>query len=225
MSTAAALTVDWDAVAAAEAAVEFVEEPHRYYMAEGGGELAGCTTSLEGVGLDDWSQVPPDVLLSAQIRGRQAHEARHIDDVDGDLDESSITTEVLGHLNGWRRFRREQGFDPVLSEQLVYAPPGNTRCQPAGGTLDAVGIVHRPTPRLVLADLKTGSQLPNGVGPQTAGYALMLRLLGICDVAERWAVQTFADGRYRVHPLEEHTDLYAFVAAVWFWHWKRRGGR
>ena len=217
------LDVDFDRIAQVEQLVRFLEGPHRYFLEDR--ELAGCTTSLEGVGLDDWSRVPRDILVPAQIRGKQAHAARHIDDVDGDLDESSITDEVLGHLEGWRRFRREQAFDPILSEQLVYIPPGSRRCLPAGGTLDAVGLVNRPAPRLVLADLKTGSELPNGVGPQTAGYALMLRLLQICDVAERWAVQTFADGTYLVHPLEEHHDEYAFVAAVWFWHWKRRGRR
>ena len=210
------IDIDFDA-AAAVAGVLHCDEEHRYTL--NGRPVAGCTGSLEEAGLDDWSMVPKHILHAAQLRGTKVHIARHLDD-DDDLDESSVSGVILGHLNGWRAFRKATGFTPILSEQPIFAPEGNPEVMPCGGTLDAVGIVPDP-PRLVLADLKTGSVLPKGVGAQTAGYALMLRLLGICDVGERWAVQTNREGGFKVTPQAKLTDRAAFVQATWLWYFRR----
>lgn len=212
------LDVDFDRAARVHREVRLDPDPHYYFM--GGRRICGVTDSLTGVGINDWSDVPEDVLQAAQERGEQVHHARHLDD-DDELDESSLTEEVLAHLEGWRRFRTETQFEPLLSEQLVYAPPDNGRIMLCGGTLDALGIVPNP-PRLVLTDVKTGTRIPPGVGPQTAAYAEMLRMLGIADPAERWCVQTFRTGRYKVHRLANPNDAVAIASAVWIWWWKRR---
>ena len=211
------LDVDFDAAAAVNTELRLEEEEHRYYHA--GGELPGVSAVLEGVAINDYSTIPAYILEPAQERGRRVHLARHIEDTFGDLDESTCTDEMLGHLTGWRAFLARTGFQVLLSEQSLYVPAGRTEVMPCAGTLDAIGIVPDP-PRIVLADLKTGD-IPPGVGAQTAAYALMCRVLGIADPAERWCVKTNRDGTYKLHPLNKPTDLHAFVASVWLWHWKR----
>ena len=214
------LDVDFDAAERIAAALRLEPEEHRYFLQPDEKELPGVTAALEDVGINDYSHVPATILAQAQERGRQVHAARHLEDEFGDLDESTCSDEVLGHLNGWREFRRVMRFEPLLSEQMLYTPPDNGRIMPVAGTLDALGIVPDP-PRLVLVDLKTGNPLPPGVGPQTAGYALLCRMLGIADPAERWCVQTFTDGSYKLHPLASTLDQHALIGAVWLWHWKR----
>ena len=215
-AAAPSLAVDFDVAARVLELVRLDEGPHEYWVADE--QIPGCTGAIEEVKIDDYSMIPPDIREPALERGRLAHIARHLDDED-DLDESSLSAEVLGHVKGWRAFRAETGFTPILSEQRLYIPRGNRRCLPCAGTLDALGIVSDPD-RLVLADMKTG-QKPKGVGPQTAGYALMLRELGIADCAERWCVCTRPDGKHKVHKLTAETDAAAFMAAVWLWWWKR----
>ena len=209
------MTIDLDRAGELEHALRFEAEDHLYFL--GRRRLPSNTQVLEDVRINDYSMVPDHILKPAQELGTWVHLARHLDDF-GDLDEGSCNEPTLGHLNGWRRFRTEMEFTPVLSEQPMFIGPGNPTCLPVAGTLDALGPARG---RLVLADLKTGSRMPPGVGPQTAGYAHMCRQNNICDPAERWAVQTFADGRYKLHPLDDVRHLHAFLYAVWLYHFKR----
>ena len=191
---------------------------HRYYHA--GGELPGVSAVLEGVAINDYSTIPAYILEPAQERGRRVHLARHIEDTFGDLDESTCTDEMLGHLTGWRRV---PGAGPASrscyrSNRCTCQPDGRRSCRAR-----ARSTRSGSSPTLCVSCwpiLKTGD-IPPGVGPQTAAYALMCRVLGIADPAERWCVKTNRDGTYKLHPLDKPTDLHAFVSAVWLWHWKR----
>ena len=216
--------IDFAAAETAEAMVRLDEGPHEYFLDDR--RVPGCTEALEDVAITDYSMVDSLVLKRAADLGTWVHAARHLDD-DGDLDESGPCPDKgLGHLDGWRRFRAEMRVEVLLSEQLLYIPSGNPLCMPVGGRLDVIALVSSPTrrpARLVIIDLKTGTTFQDGVGAQTAGYALMCRALNICDPAERWCVQTFADGKYRVWPQEQATDEIAFRSAVWLWWWKRGG--
>jgi hypothetical protein len=54
-------------------------------------------------------------------RGRAVHEATHRDD-NHDLDEESLSAEILGFVEAWRAFRRDFGFVARLVEHTVYNP-------------------------------------------------------------------------------------------------------
>jgi len=86
-------------------------------------------------------------------RGSAVHQVTWFDD-EGDLDVDSVVDteaftrrEVLGHLEGWRKFRRVTGFAPKAIERSV--------CHPTlgyAGTPDRVGVLGDG--RLCLPDLK-----------------------------------------------------------------------
>jgi hypothetical protein len=102
-------------------------------------------------------------------RGSAVHQAAWFDDED-DLDEDTIADteafardEILGHVAGWRKFRRETGFVPrsieraVCNLQLGYA-----------GTPDRDGVLGDG--RLCLPDLKSGGS-SKATRYQTVAYA------------------------------------------------------
>lgn len=205
------------------AGVRFVEQGHQYFLTDGGLEVPANTTALEGVGVTpDYSKVPHDILVQARDRGTGVHIATAYDD-QRVLNESSCSDEILGHVEGWRRYRRERGFVPILIEQPVYIGPGNPRCMPCAGTLDRAGYTDDCD--AIVLDIKSMQQKPSHVGPQTAGYSLMARESGLFRARERWCVRTFKDGTYRADKLVDPQDYNVFLYAVWLWHWRREHGR
>lgn len=123
------------------------------------------TEILLGTGIVD----PQWFTEYGRWRGSAVHQAAWFDD-ENDLDEDTIVdteafkrAEVLGHVNGWRKFRRETGFVPHTIEQPIYhAQLGYA------GTPDRVGTLGDGRP--CLPDLKSGGS-SKATRFQTVGYA------------------------------------------------------
>ena len=137
---------------------EFDPVAHRYTL--DGRALPSVTQILRG--LDDFSNVPARVLEKARDRGSRVHAACNLD-VLGTLDENTVDDEVAPYLAQFRRFLRESGFTPTLTECRVY----DDKLWYAG-TLDLFGDL--PGCIDVQIDIKSGA-IPRSVGPQTAAYA------------------------------------------------------
>src|SRR5690606_18835965 len=102
--------------------------------------------------------------------GQHVHAACHYDD-EGDLDEATVHPDVRPYLEGWRLFRREMGFVPLLLETRVYHP-----IYRYAGTLDRFGLLEHQSGVYVLVDIKTGDPEAAAAALQTAAYVEALRL-------------------------------------------------
>lgn len=204
--------------------LQFDPASHRY--AVDGAWVPSVTQTLQAVGLaSDFAHVPAEVLERKRAIGEAVHTACHYDD-EGDLDEATVHPDVRPYLEGWRLFRREMGFVPLLLETRVYHP-----LYRYAGTLDRFGRLEHQSGVYVLVDIKTGDPEAAAAALQTAAYVEALRLARAHpvlaalpdDVAvERWSVQLRPDGTYRVrvYPVREHyRDFGVFCAAlqvVWY---------
>ena len=179
---------------------EFDHIAHRYTL--NGCVLPSVTTILRG--LDDFAHVPARVLEKARDRGNRVHAACNLD-VLGTLDENTVDDEVAPYLAQFRRFMRESGFQPTLSECRVY----DDKLWYAG-TLDLFGDL--PGCIDVQIDIKSG-QIPRSVGPQTAAYANGLYKRAGLMTRKRFALKLEA-GKYSLIPLDSTDDFGAFCRAL-----------
>ena len=184
------------------AALTFNEAAHVYRHA---GQVVPSVTQILAP-LANFEGIPADVLERKRRLGQAVHLACQFDD-EGDLDEASITDDVRGYLEAYRRFRRETGARVVANERRVYhATLGYA------GTLDRVLEIRA---RHWLTDLKTCIATPLAVGPQTAAY----ELAGGFDPAfprihYRAALRLAPDGRYQLDTLTSAHDWPAFLACL-----------
>jgi hypothetical protein len=194
--------------------LEFDPETHRYLFE--GKPFPSVTRVLRP--LDDFGGVNAELLDFARQRGIAVHEATALDD-QGILDEESVVPLIAGYLEGWRRFRRESGFEcleielPVVHGRFEYA-----------GTLDRVGVLND---KVVIIDIKTGERLPLSCGPQLAAYseayswgvgaALLKRPPEM--PRKRFGVQLREDGSYALHPYDSPEDWEEFRNLLSHFRW------
>ena len=175
---------------------EFDHIAHRYTL--NGIVLPSVTTILRG--LDDFSGVPARVLERARDRGTRVHSACGLD-VLGVLDENTVDDEVAPYLAQFRRFLRESGFQPTLTECRVY-----DETLWYAGTLDLFGDL--PGCMDVQIDIKSGA-IPRSVGPQTAAYSNGLYKRAGIMTRKRFALK-LEGGKYSLIQLDRSDDFGAF---------------
>ena len=169
---------------------------------------------------DSWAGIPADVLEAARDRGDAVHYACELFD-HGVLDMDSLPEEIIGYVKAWQDFRAVTGFHPDVIEALVSHPTYRY-----AGRLDRVGRFarglrrQRVTTGAALVDIKTGAPTP-AWGPQTAAYAAAYRGE---KIRARYCVQLSADGTWRLHALDEPSDLSVFLAALTVINFQRRHG-
>ena len=123
----------------------FDETAHRYYL--DGTPVPNVTRVLEAAGLTNYDFL--GALREEYLaRGRAVHEATHRDD-NHDLAEESVSAEILGFVEAWRRFRRDFGFVPHLIEHKVCNPQYGY-----AGCIDRVGRIRDGTEFIL--DIKIG---------------------------------------------------------------------
>lgn len=178
-------------------------------------ELPRVTAILQAAGLGpSYSMVPPAVLGRAQARGTAVHaaiEAIHY----GFLDEADVPDEVGPYLAAYRRFEKESGHTPVLSEFRVESARWRFCGHP-----DRVGFLLA---KRALLDFKCIDSLD--VRPaiyQLAGYGIAWREQHPAEPLDITAVlQLKSDGSYRLHDVDAAAVEHVFLAAVTIW-WARK---
>jgi hypothetical protein len=175
---------------------EFDPVAHRYTL--DGRELPSVTLILRG--LDDFSNVPARVLEKARDRGTRVHSACNLD-VLGILDEATVDDEVAPYLAQFRKFLRESGFMPTLSECRVY-----DENLWYAGTPDLFGDL--PGCIDVQIDIKSGA-IPRSVGPQTAAYSCAMYKRTGLKTRKRYTLK-LEGGKYSLIPLDSLADMDIF---------------
>ena len=195
---------------------DFTFDPIKHEYRLDGRVLPSVTQILKP--LRDFSHVDPVKLERAAKFGDAVHLATALDDRD-DLDESSCHPDVLGCVNGWRKFKSETGFEvehvelALCSSTLYYA-----------GTLDRVGIMKRYNDNVqgkrVLIDIKTGSWLYATIGLQTAAYrSLWNEHHPDSKIVPRFSVRLFMDGTYKLDAWDDPMDSKTFMALLQVHNW------
>jgi hypothetical protein len=199
-------------VSARDPILEFDPVAHRYSV---DGRTVPSVTQVIAP-LYEWLSVPPHVLERKGRLGTAVHMATEFDDK-GTLAESSVSDEVRGYLEAWRKFRRETKFLPTLIEHRVY-----NRERGYAGTIDRVGVFPSEPEAVAVIDVKSGAQ-SDAHGVQIAGY-------GLAYVAEkqlrtypsRRAVYLSADGTYRLHRFTDPADHPTFLGLLSVSQWRAK---
>lgn len=194
--------------------VEFAEDRHEYRV--DGVVIPSVTQILQATGIVNYDHLPAPIREAALLRGRRVHAATHFDD-EGDLDESTLSEELLGYVAAWRSFRANSGFVPELIEHRAF----NAEYRYAG-TLDRMGTLSNGKKAVV--DIKTNSAEP-WVAMQIAAYQGFLP-----EPRSYWrmCVELYRDGTYRL-PFGEilrcakwHEHFQDFLCCLGAWNARQK---
>lgn len=195
----------------------FDAETHRYTFE--GKPYPSVTRVLRLI--EDFTGVPAEALDFAAQRGIAVHDACAYDDL-GDLADDTVDEIVRPYLDAWRSFKADAAFEPIEIELpvvhggLEYA-----------GTLDRVGLVNG---KPAVIDIKTGSVLPLGAGPQLAAYAEAYAwMVGAALVKRpsqlprrRYVVWLKGSGKYQLVKYDSPEDWGVFRSALEIWRWMEK---
>jgi len=179
--------------------LRFIEETHEYFL--GLEKLPSVTRILQDVGF-----VNTDFFTEeAAIRGTAVHMATQYLD-EGCLDWDTVAEEYLGYVDAYRKFKRDSGFKPIISEGMDYH-----RTMKYAGQFDLVGELNR---RHVIIDKKTGVE-QYWWKYQLAGYAEFPIVKSNFPGAVRHSLSLRKDGTYRLsEPYLDPMDWGVFQAAL-----------
>ena len=114
-----------------------LDENHNYTL--DGRPLDGLTSTIQEAGL--MGNFGSEWYLD---RGMKIHLATELWDK-GTLEESTVDPQIQGYLESWKRFRKDQNYNPTHIEYQIYHPEL---------------MVASKVDRLPLLDIKSGSQEP-----------------------------------------------------------------
>lgn len=182
----------------------FTEENHQYK--NDGIVVPSVTQILKGAGLVSFDFVKKEVLEAKATLGSSIHLTTEYFDK-GTLDLEALHPTLKAYLDGWIKFKKDFGFEPIEIEALHYH-----KLYKFAGTLDRTGMIDK---KLHLVDIKSGAHHKSHA-IQTAAYK-MLHDQGKPkkeQIKKRIVVHLKEDGTYKVIPNESITDEQVFKAAL-----------
>lgn len=190
------------------------EATHTYTL--NGVVVPGVTSILNE--LQDFSRVPPHILIPAQELGTAVHMACELYDR-GTLDLASLDPMIEPYLEGYRKFLHDKRPEWFLIEERTYhAAHGYAGMLDRGGTLDG---------ELAILDLKTTRALDLGLaGPQTAAYmeAVNHSMTNGTPYKTRYALQLDDGGGYHLKRCADRADLAVFLSCLNLTRWRHKHG-
>jgi hypothetical protein len=194
---------------------QFDEATHTYLFGERRERVLSVTQVMNGVGIVDYSYIPPAVLAAAADRGTRAHKACEYL-IQDDLDWNSLTEDIAGYVHGCNKFLRETGFkaDPAMIErQGIHTLNG----MHYGYRLDACGVMNNWN---VLLDFKCTASVQPHWGIQTAAYELPAREVD-GKVRKRFVLHLNKRGGYQLIESKNLEDYRIWQWALGIETWKR----
>jgi|10_taG_2_1085330.scaffolds.fasta_scaffold99388_2 hypothetical protein len=190
----------------------FDEETHTYRYE--GQLVPGVTTVLEGVGISDFSMVPPNVLAQAQSFGTEVHNATEIFDR-GEAIPDSISEATERYLCHYISFLRDFEVKFIEIEKKVFC-----KKYLYAGTLDRIATLKKISNRPVLYDIKTGQKsISHQI--QTAAYEYAYKQDKRSNM-DRYTLYLSPDGYKLSEPYKSRQDLDVFLSALSVYNYKMR---
>lgn len=165
-----------------------------------GGRVVPSVTQVLGI-LNDFSDIHPDRLEAARLRGQHVHSMIDLDNR-GELDEEALDGELLPYLNQWRLFLRESGFQVIASEHRIFH-----KTLRYAGTCDS--LIGQGTTWVL--DVKSGA-IPRTVGAQLAAYQMALD-----PRPRRRLCLALTANNYRLHECRGLSDFALFQSCLNVW--------
>lgn len=152
-------------------------------------------------------------------KGHAVHRATYYFD-DSDLDESTLDDETRAKLEGWKKFKSECNFKPMIK---LREKPMIISSIKIGVTPDAPGIMgDKPS----IIEIKSGQVNLKAVRIQTASQQMAVHENFHLFCPNRFVVQLFPGG-YKLIELDiaDGANDRAVVAALAAIYWYRTGGK
>ena len=187
----------------------FNEKDHKYSW--NGQHVPGVNEILTELNMQENRGSEADLL-----RGTWVHQACQYYD-DGTLDQWEFDPVILGYLEGWKKFRLEKMFTPILNEKALRSAYGYA------GITDRFGTLSKD---YAVIDIKTGE--PGWItGLKLAAYEQLIRESEVLNltIIKRCAVKLNDDGTYKLYWYSNRKDKELFLACVSLYHYKKNGGK
>lgn len=180
-------------------ALQFQFDKTKHEYSESGVVIPSVTQILKSAGWVNYDMVPPDVLERAALRGKLVHQACHFFDADALQPEETLPEEVVVRLRGYKKFRRESGYQPLINE---FQQVASVRGMKYGMQYDSTGRTG-VVPWIV--DIKNGAIVQPSWGIQLAAYDMGTPKPLPYLQHKRFVVQLLDDD-YRLIPFADPAD-------------------
>jgi hypothetical protein len=200
----------------------FRTEPHEY-RSDAGVWTPSLTQTLHLAGLSNFDGADPDDLANAARRGDLLHGAVEVYNKDREgLDPCWITEEIQGYFEGYLKFERDTDFkpDPAWTElPMIVTIQG----MPLGLKPDCFGRLGKWD---AVVELKAAICVQPSWSVQTAMQEMGIFKSSHVGRVQRFALQLFKDGRYKLHPHLNHQEDEAIgIAALRTVHYRLSKGQ
>lgn len=196
-------------------------EPRTHTYTLGGVVIPGVTSIMGPYIGQDFSMVDAKVLAEASLLGQRAHAVIHEDVKHDGIEEGEVDFDMIPYLEGWHEFRHKSGFEPLLTEHLVYSKKYGY-----AGQLDLFGHIDG---QLLLPDVKRVAMVSKAAAVQTAAYLNALcetypALVECCRggaTIDRAALQIDKYGKCTLIPFSNAQDFRVFLSCLNIHNFKR----
>lgn len=202
---------------------DFDAETHTYRIS---GKVVPSVTEVLSV-LGAYKGVSLEAMEQAGERGKMVHRACEYLDK-GTLDWETLDDSLLGYVEAWERFKTTTKAKVFQIEERVAH-----RALGYAGTFDRemqltyrIPGQEREVRRRALLDLKATAAFVPTVGPQTAAYmeAYNAGTPEAKKIKHRLAVRLLPNRTYRLHILNDRSDLTVFRSALAIYKWRKYHG-
>lgn len=177
--------------------IEFDEQTHIYKL---NGKIIPSVTQILS-NLSNFSFVSPEVLARKADIGCKVHKACEWWDKN-ELDEETLHPIISGYLSGWKKFKKDTRYIPMIWEVLAASEK-----YLFGGRIDSVGVIDD---KQTLVDIKTGIKTKSH-SLQTAAYQILWEEEVKGRIRQRLCVYLKKDGNYSIEPHSDKIDKYKFL--------------
>lgn len=166
----------------------------------------------------NYDHVPPDVLEAKRILGTRVDAAIRLLDNDN-LDEADLNErfpECVPYVNAYHKFRYKEKYTPNKEIIRLYSRKWKFHGEP-----DTFGILNNEES---VIDYKCTFQMYASVGPQTAGYDMLLKENYILlKIKNRFGLLLKPTGDYDLKQFKDRTDYTDIQACLYlFWQCKNK---
>lgn len=200
----------------------FNDDPHEYRTVDGVW-VPSLTQTIRLAGLSNFDGADLEDMANAARRGNALHGVVEVYGKDKEgLDPTWITEEIEGYFNGYLAFERDTGFvaDPAWTELPMIATVFGMSI---GMKPDLFGRLGKYN---AVVELKAASSVQASWSIQTGLQEMGIFKSNHLGRVQRFALQLFKNGRYKLHPHTNHQEDEAVgIAALRTVHWRLARGQ